>query len=101
MSIKESLCQSAIAVFVPWSLVVLTLVPGNPGAVVLALGPAALAAVALNLANLWLAAATTLAGDAALVVILAWVARRSQAALIVLGLVNFALAVWLTAAMRG
>jgi len=100
MSTKESFRQSAIAVFVPWALVVLTLVPDNPGAIVLAFGPAAFLAVALNPASLWLVVATTLAGDAALVVILAWVARRSQAALFVLGLVNFASAVWLTAQMR-
>ena len=100
MSTKESFRLSAIAVFVPWVLVVLTLVPGNPGAIVLALGPAALLAIALNSASLWLVVATTLAGDAALVVILAWVARRSQAALLVLGLANFAFAVWFTADMR-
>jgi hypothetical protein len=100
MSTKESFRQSAIAVFVPWALVVLTLVPGNPGAIVLALGPPALPAIFLQLESPWLVAATILAGDALLVVFLAWVARRSQAALLVIGLVIFALAVWLTAQMR-
>lgn len=100
MSTKESFRRSAIAVFVPWALVVLTLVPGNPGAVVLALGPPALPAIFLQLESAWFVAALIFAGDALLVVLLAWVARRSQAALLALGLVIFALAVWFTAGMR-
>lgn len=84
-----SFLRCAVAVIVPWALMVLPLAADDPKRATLAISPVALLVIPVQNVGLATRTAMVIGGTVALICILAWLTRGSEKALLPIGAVFF------------